>query len=95
MSSFHRSDWLSVVSPIVTLLIVAGGYAPPNEIREVRVTAAAVDQIRCMWHSYRNRGQMSPPAMPLKIFAFAFGQESGSTWASIEVFPGLDNWEVE
>jgi hypothetical protein len=26
MSSFHRSDWLSVVSPIVTLLIVAGGY---------------------------------------------------------------------
>jgi hypothetical protein len=26
MSSFHRSDWLSVASPIVTLLIVAGGY---------------------------------------------------------------------
>lgn len=26
MSSFHRSDWLSLASPIVTLMIVAGGY---------------------------------------------------------------------
>jgi hypothetical protein len=72
-----------------------GLYAPPNEIREVRVTAAAVDQIICMWHGHRNRGQMSPPAIPLKIFPFAFGQDSGSTWASIEVFPGLDDWGVE
>jgi hypothetical protein len=26
MTSFHRTDWLAVISPIVTLLIVAGGY---------------------------------------------------------------------
>jgi hypothetical protein len=26
MSSFHRSDWLSLASPIVTLMIVVGGY---------------------------------------------------------------------
>ena len=72
-----------------------GLYAPPMEMREVRVTAAAADQIRCMWDGHRNRGQISPPAIPLKIFAFAFGQDSGNTWASIEVFPGVDNWAVE
>jgi hypothetical protein len=72
-----------------------GFYTPPKEIEEVRVTAAAFDQITCMWHGHRNRGRLSPPPIPLKIFVFGFGQGSGSTWASIEVFPGMDNWEVE
>lgn len=26
MSSFHRTDWLTVISPLVTMLIVASGY---------------------------------------------------------------------
>jgi hypothetical protein len=72
-----------------------GLYAPPKEIREVRVTAAVFDQVKCMWHGHRNRGHKSPPPIPLKIFVFGFGQDATSTWASIEVLPGLDNWEVE
>ena len=72
-----------------------GFYSPPNEIREIAITSAAFDQIRSMWHGYRSRGHLSPPSIPLKIFVSGFGQEAGNTWASIEVFPGLDNWEVE
>ncbi|WP_234775684.1 hypothetical protein [Paraburkholderia tropica] len=26
MSSFHRTDWLTVISPLVAMLIVASGY---------------------------------------------------------------------
>lgn len=72
-----------------------GFYAPPKEIREIKVTAAVFDQVQCMWHGHRNRGHMSPPPIPLKIFVFGFGQDARSTWASIEVLPGLDSWEVE
>ena len=72
-----------------------GSYAPPKEIKEVKITAAVFDQVRCMWHGHRNRGQMSPPSIPLKIFVFGFGQDSKSTWANIEVLPGLDDWSVE
>lgn len=72
-----------------------GMYAPPKEIREVRVTAAAGDQITCMWHGHRNRGRKAPPTIPLKIFVFGFGQDSDGTWADIEVFPGIDDWSVE
>jgi hypothetical protein len=44
MSSFHRSDWLSVVSPIVTLLIVAGGYVV-RYMQEKGKNRAAVEDI--------------------------------------------------
>ncbi|MFY4713443.1 hypothetical protein ACVCH0_01055 [Burkholderia glumae] len=71
-----------------------GLYATPKEVREVTITSAAADQIRCMWHGHRGRGQISPPVIPLRIFVFAFGQDSGGTWASIEVHPGLDDWEA-
>jgi hypothetical protein len=71
-----------------------GLYAPPAEIREVKITAAAADQIRCMWHGHRRRGQNSPPTIPLKIFVFAGGQNSAGSWASVEIFPGVDNWDV-
>lgn len=72
-----------------------GLYTPPKEIREVRVTAAVFDQISCMWHGHRKQGHKAPPPIPLKIFVFSFGQGAQNTWASIEVLPGLDNWEVE
>ncbi|HDR9868168.1 TPA: hypothetical protein QDE31_00025 [Burkholderia cenocepacia] len=74
--------------------IELGLYAPPKEIREVTITAAAADQIRCMWHGHRGRDQLSPPTIPLKIFVFGTGQDQQGTWASIEVHPGKDNWEV-
>lgn len=72
-----------------------GLYAPPNEIKDVKVTNAAFDQIQCMWHGHRQRGRQSPPPIPLKVFVFGDGQDASSTWASIEVLPGLDSWEVE
>ncbi|WP_124649062.1 hypothetical protein [Burkholderia stagnalis] len=74
--------------------IELGLYAPPNEVREVKITAAAADQIRCMWHGHRGRDQKSPPVIPLKIFVFEAGQDSTGTWASIEVHPGVDEWEA-
>lgn len=72
-----------------------GLYAPPKEIREVQLTHAAADQIRCMWHGHRERGNKAPPTIPLKVFVTGFGQDGkGHTWADIEVHPGLPNWEV-
>jgi hypothetical protein len=72
-----------------------GLYTPPEEIKEIRVTAAAFDQVWCMWHGHRDQGRKSPPPIPFKIFVFGFGQDSKGTWASIEVMPGLDNWDVD
>lgn len=74
--------------------IALGLYAPPKEVREVRITAAAADQIRCMWHGHRGRDQISPPVIPLKMFVFGTGQDSSGTWANIEVHPGMDEWEA-
>jgi hypothetical protein len=47
MSSFHRSDWLSVASPIVTLLIVTGGYyiAYFQEKGKNRAAAEDIDKL--------------------------------------------------
>jgi hypothetical protein len=75
--------------------IALGIYSPPKEVREVNISAAAADQIRCMWHGHREREQISPPLIPLKIFVFAMGQDAQETWVSIEVHPGLDNWDVD
>jgi hypothetical protein len=52
-----------------------GLYAPPKEIREVRIPAALADQIRCMWHGHRERDQIYPPVIPLKIFVWGMGQD--------------------
>jgi len=72
-----------------------GLYAPPKEVREVRLTHAAADQIQCMWHGHRNRNSKSPPTIPLKVFVTGYGQDGkGHTWADIEVHPGLTNWEA-
>ena len=72
-----------------------GLYSPPKEIREVILTHAAADQIRCMWHGHRSRGNKAPPTIPLKVFVTGGGQDGkGHTWANIEVHPGIDNWEV-
>lgn len=72
-----------------------GLHSPPKEIREIRVTAAAVDQIQCIWWGHRERNRASPPTIPLKIFVTGAGQDGrGHTWADIEVHPGLDNWEA-
>ncbi|WP_143330243.1 hypothetical protein [Chromobacterium haemolyticum] len=71
-----------------------GFYAPPKEIREVNISAAAFDQITCMWHGHRAQGHKAPPPIPLKFFAFAFGQDAKTSWASIEIFPGIDDWGV-
>lgn len=43
MSSFHRSDWLAIASPIVTLLIVVGGYATAYWQEKGKNRAAAED----------------------------------------------------
>lgn len=72
-----------------------GLYAPPQEMRDVRIAESVYDQVRCMWHGHRQRGAKSPPPIPLKVFVYAFGQESNSTWASVEVMPGIDDWSVE
>jgi hypothetical protein len=47
MSSFHRTDWLAVVSPIVTLLIVASGYIVSymQEKGKNRATAQDIDKL--------------------------------------------------
>ncbi len=74
--------------------VALGFDAPPNEVREVRITAAAADQIRCMWHGHRSRDQISPPSIPLKIFVIEAGQNHQGTWASIEVHPGMDDWDA-
>ncbi|WP_171941272.1 hypothetical protein [Herbaspirillum rubrisubalbicans] len=71
-----------------------GFYNPPDEIKEVKVTVAALDQIQCMWHGHRQPGRRSPPAIPLRYFVTGFGQENGKSWASVEVYPGVDNWEA-
>jgi hypothetical protein len=72
-----------------------GLYTPPKEIREVQLTHAAADQIRCMWHGHRNRGSKAPPTIPLKVFVTGGGQDGkGHTWADIEVHPGMNNWEA-
>jgi hypothetical protein len=73
---------------------VLGPYAPPKEIRALRITEAAFDQVHCMWHGHRSRGHISPPPIPLKFFVYAFGQDASSSWANIEVMPGLDAWEI-
>lgn len=72
-----------------------GFYFPPDEIREVHLTSAAADQIRCMWHGHRSKESNSPPPIPLKVFVTDFGQSEGRTWANIELHPGLDNWTAK
>jgi hypothetical protein len=71
-----------------------GFYRPPDELRELVLTQAVHDQIRCMWHGHRSVGRTSPPPIPLRIFVYGFGQENGKTWAKVEVHPGLDNWQA-
>ena len=71
-----------------------GFYRPPDEIRELLLTQAVHDQIRCMWHGHRSAGRTSPPTIPLRIFVYGFGQAGGKTWASVEVHPGVDNWDA-
>lgn len=71
-----------------------GLYEPPDEIREVRLTQAVYDLVRCMWHGHREKGHASPPPIPLKVYVFAHGQSGGNSWASIEVHPGSDRWEA-
>ncbi len=71
-----------------------GFYRPPDEIRELVLTQAVYDQIRCMWHGHRPRGHASPPPIPLRIFVYGYGQAEGRSWACIEVHPGVDNWEA-
>ncbi len=73
-----------------------GVYAPPKEVREVHLTYAAGDQIRRMWLSEGQVGSKAPPTIPLKVFVTGFGQDAhGTTWADIEVHPGLANWASE
>jgi hypothetical protein len=48
-----------------------------------------------MWHGHRERDQISPPPIPLKIYVFAMGQDAQGTWVNIEVHPGLDDWDVD
>jgi hypothetical protein len=71
-----------------------GLYAPPNEIRNVHLTDAAADLIRCMWHGHREKGRRGPPAIPLKVFVTRFGQGNGRSWADVEIHPGVDNWDA-
>lgn len=92
---FRREIGLAVLAHSEIADEVLGMYRPPDEIREVHITAAAFDQVRCMWHGHRERGRGSPPSIPLKVFVCGFGQKSGHTWANIEVLPGMDNWDVE
>jgi hypothetical protein len=72
-----------------------GLYSPPKEIKEVRITVAAMDQIQCMWWGHRDHIRASPPTVPLKVFVTGAGQDGrGHSWASIEVHPGMDDWGV-
>lgn len=72
-----------------------GFFSPPDKIVEVHLTSAARDQIICMWHGHRKLDKQSPPSIPLRLFVFGFGTDSGGSWANLEVLPGLDTWEAE
>ncbi|MEZ0601946.1 hypothetical protein ACAX43_07300 [Paraburkholderia sp. IW21] len=61
----------------------------------MKISAAAADQIQCMWHGHRGKGQICPPVIPLKIFVFVMGQDAQGTWVAIEVHPGVDDWEAD
>lgn len=63
-------------------------------LRAALPDAVDADQIRCMWHGRRERDQISPPVIPLKIFVWGTGQDQHGTWASIEVHPGMDDWDA-
>ena len=69
-----------------------GFYKPPRRIRELKITAAAFDQIAYSWWGKRKSSSASPPAIPLKYYVYGFGQKQLDTWVDIEVLPGLDNW---
>jgi hypothetical protein len=61
MSSFHRSDWLSLASPIVTLLIVVGGYglAYLQEKGKNRAMAEDIDRLTRTVESIKTENAVS------------------------------------
>ena len=72
-----------------------GLYKPPKRIREIRVTAAAHDQIAVMWWGSREPDAKSPPVILLKYYVYGFGQKPPDTWVDVEILPDLDNWVEE
>lgn len=93
MAAIKRNIALAALAHCELTEDAVGMYKPPKEIRELYLTHAAADQIRCMWHGHRSRGHKAPPAIPLKVFVTSFGQDGkGHSWADLEVHPGLDNW---
>jgi hypothetical protein len=71
-----------------------GFYKPPRRIGKLSITLAALDQIHCMWHGFRESPSISPPAIPLQYFIVGFGQKPPDTWVDIEVHPGLSTWDA-
>ncbi|CAG4919194.1 hypothetical protein [Paraburkholderia saeva] len=61
MSSFHRTDWLSLASPIITLLIVAGGYGVAywQEKGKNRATAEDIDRLTRTVESIKTENAVS------------------------------------
>ena len=93
--SLKRQIALSALATCELTNSSLGIYSPPQEVREVHITNAAADQIRCMWHGHRTRGSKAPPTIPLKLFVTGYGQSAeGHTWADIEVHPGMGDWDV-
>ena len=70
-----------------------GFYKPAKRIREIRMTAAALDQIAYSWWGKRDHGAQSPPTIPLKYYVYGLGQKPPDTWVDVEVLPGVDEWE--
>lgn len=95
IASLRRQIALAALAHCELTEQALGVYTPPKEVREVQLTRAAADQIRSMWHGLRLEGSTAPPTIPLKVFVTGFGQDAdGSTWADIEVHPGLPDWSL-
>ncbi|TCG04922.1 hypothetical protein BZM27_37490 [Paraburkholderia steynii] len=51
--------------------IELGLAAPPGEVREVKISAAAADQIQCMWHGHRLSLDNTSTGKPLICYGSA------------------------
>ncbi len=74
---------------------VLGLFKEPNRVNKLIMTSAAREQILSYWHGHRKKGSNHPPAIPLKYFVSGFGQKDEDTWVDIEMYPGVDSWEVD
>jgi len=72
------------------------GGKQPVKIGEIRITAAAYTQVRDMWWYARDEStRQLAPKIPLKYFTFMTERRDGKETISVEIHPGLDDWEPQ